>query len=321
MLEGLGVLPTEERVYVELVDRAADDACELADRVGLNLPEVEAALAGLEDKGLVIRLTGGRRGLRVTPPDVNLNLLMLHRMDDARRTRHAIVELTQRYRSHAGYGPADQTEVVEGAETLARRYSQLVREAQHQVRSLVRAPAVAVSADDNAGQQDALRAGVRYRVVYQRDLLDDDGPDTPLLLKEWAELGEEMRVAVDVPLKMVLVDDRAAVVVPNRSGPDNVSALIVRNRDVVDALGWIFDRCWETAVPVPTALAANEGPLTVDDRHLLSLLLAGYTDQAIASQQNVSLRTVQRRVKRLLALANAQSRVQLGWQAARQEWV
>jgi sugar-specific transcriptional regulator TrmB/DNA-binding CsgD family transcriptional regulator len=321
MLEGIGIPPTEERVYVALVDRSADDARELADRIRMDLSEVEAALAELEVKGLVVRLTGSRRGLRVTPPDVNLNLLMLHRMDDARRARHAIAELTQRYRSHAGYGPADQTEVIEGAETLARRYAQLVREAQHQVRSLVRPPAVAVTADNNPGQQDALRAGVRYRVVYQRALLDEDGSDTTLLLKEWAELGEEMRVSVDVPLKVMLVDDRAALVVPNRSRPDSVAALLLRNRDIVDALGWIFDRCWETAVPVPTALAADEGPLTVDDRHLLSLLLAGYTDQAIASQQNVSLRTVQRRVKRLLALANAQSRVQLGWQAARQGWV
>jgi sugar-specific transcriptional regulator TrmB/DNA-binding CsgD family transcriptional regulator len=321
MLEGLGIDPVEEQVYVALVTRSAADARELAGRTGLDVGEVEAALLGLDDKGLVSRPSGGGPGLRVTPPDVNLNLLMLHRMDDARRTRHAITELTRLYRSRAGYGPVEQTEVVEGAEALARRYTQLVREAQHEVRSLVRAPVVAVGPDANTGQQDALRAGVRYRVVYQRDLLDDDGPDTPLLLKEWAELGEEMRVAVDVPLKMVLVDDRAAVIVPDRSGPDDVTALIVRNRDLVDALGWIFDRCWETAVPVPTVLAAAEGPLTSDDRHLLSLLLAGYTDQAIASQQGVSLRTVQRRVRRLLALANAQSRVQLGWQAARQGWV
>ncbi|WP_151773131.1 helix-turn-helix domain-containing protein [Streptomyces abyssomicinicus] len=321
MLEGLGVEPTEEQVYVELVSRSAKDVRELAGRTGLGVPDVEAALTGLEAKGLVTRLSGSRSGLRAAPPDVNLNLLMLHRMDDARRARHAITELTARYRREAGYEPAEPIEVIEGAEPLAERYNHLLHEAQHEVRSLVRAPAVAVPADDNAGQQDALRAGVRYRVVYQRDLLDTDGPDAPLLLKEWAELGEEMRVAVEVPLKLVLVDDRIAIVVPDQSGQDEVTALLVRNRAMVDALGWIFQRCWESAVPVPTALAEAEGPLAAEDRYLLSLLLAGYTDQAIASQQNVSLRTVQRRVRRLLALANAQSRVQLGWQAARREWV
>ncbi|MFE5209844.1 hypothetical protein [Streptomyces sp. NPDC056600] len=44
MLEGIGVPPAEERVYIALVDRSADDACELAGRVGLGLPEVRHPL-------------------------------------------------------------------------------------------------------------------------------------------------------------------------------------------------------------------------------------------------------------------------------------
>lgn len=180
---------------------------------------------------------------------------------------------------------------------------------------------MAVPATDNIAQREALRAGVRYRVVYDRDLLDPGSPQVPLLLEEWAALGEEMRVAV-VPFKLLVLDRRQAALVPPDVATAEPVLLVVRARPVVDCLAWIVDRIWESALPVPAALSTlTDGPLAPEDRRLLALLLAGYTDQAIASQLCISMRTVQRRVQRLLAVAGVQSRIQLGWQAARRGWV
>jgi sugar-specific transcriptional regulator TrmB len=57
------------------------------------------------------------------------------------------------------------------------------------------------------------------------------------------------------------------------------------------------------------------------DLRILSLLLAGLTDAAAAKQLDVGLRTVQRRVKRLMELAGVSTRLQLGWQAYERGWV
>ncbi|MGW3729877.1 helix-turn-helix domain-containing protein [Streptomyces sp. NPDC000851] len=323
MLEAIGIGPVEEQVYVALVARAATDARELAERTGLTETVVEHALAELGFKGLVVALPGQRRGLRAAPPDVTLHLMALQRMDEVRKTQLAIAQLAQSYhRDGLPGGNAESIEVIEGATAIAERYSQIQRATREEVRTLAGAPIVAVPATANTAQREALRAGVRYRVVYDRASLDLETPDTPLLLEEWAALGEEMRVAADVPFKMVISDGRLALVIPRDLPPGDPTALVLHTRPLLDALGWIFDRIWESALPMPTALAAaSEGPLTADDRHLLSLLLAGYTDQAIAAQQGVSLRTVQRRVKRLFALAGVQGRLQLGWQAARRHWI
>ncbi|MER5896195.1 helix-turn-helix domain-containing protein [Streptomyces sp. NPDC001876] len=323
MLEGLGIEPAEEQVYVALVGRPATNAQELADRTGLLEPEVEQALAELGLKGLVTSHPDQRRRLRASPPDINLSLMALQRMDDVRKAQLAIAQLAQSYRGDgAGSGTADSVEVIEGGEVIAERYAQVQRAARVEVRSLIASPVVAVPAAANPGQRDALHAGVRYRSVYERASLDLWNPDT-LLLEEWVELGEEMRISVDIPLKIAIVDSSLAFVASREHLSGEPTALVVRNCALLEALGWIFDRVWESALPLPAALAARggEGPLASDDRHLLSLLLAGYTDQAIATQQDVSLRTVQRRVQRLLALAGAQSRLQLGWQAARRNWI
>lgn len=61
--------------------------------------------------------------------------------------------------------------------------------------------------------------------------------------------------------------------------------------------------------------------LSATDRQLLSLLVAGVTDKAIASQMRLSRRTVQRRVQSMTALAGATTRMQLAWQATRRNWM
>ena len=53
---------------------------------------------------------------------------------------------------------------------------------------------------------------------------------------------------------------------------------------------------------------------------MLTLLLSGLTDQAIAGQLGMSLRTLHRRIRQLMGKADVDSRVQLGWVAASRQW-
>jgi len=90
------------------------------------------------------------------------------------------------------------------------------------------------------------------------------------------------------------------------------------------ALDALFENLWRQAFPLElsgTGFVETEadGPTELD-RKLLALLIAGLTDQAAASQLDLSLRTVQRRLRHLMDLAGADSRLQLGWHAARNGW-
>ncbi|WP_394297388.1 hypothetical protein [Streptomyces albus] len=68
-----------------------------------------------------------------------------------------------------------------------------------------------------------------------------------------------------------------------------------------------------------TGRRAADGPDAVDLR-ILSLLLAGLTDASAAKQLDLGLRTVQRRVKRLMEIAGVSTRLQLGWYACERGW-
>jgi DNA-binding NarL/FixJ family response regulator len=50
-------------------------------------------------------------------------------------------------------------------------------------------------------------------------------------------------------------------------------------------------------------------------------LLAGLTDHAVANQLGLSMRSVQRRIRALMDLVAAETRLQLGFHAARRGWL
>jgi DNA-binding NarL/FixJ family response regulator len=57
------------------------------------------------------------------------------------------------------------------------------------------------------------------------------------------------------------------------------------------------------------------------DARILGLLLAGLTDHAVANQLGLSMRSVQRRIRALMDLVAAETRLQLGFHAARRGWL
>jgi DNA-binding NarL/FixJ family response regulator len=102
--------------------------------------------------------------------------------------------------------------------------------------------------------------------------------------------------------------------------------VLVHKSAVLDALLVLFEYVWAAAVPLRVSGIADGGPrngskLSEHDRTVLSLLLAGLSDEAIAMHVGKSVRTVQRRVRGLMSLANVGTRMQLAWEAARQGWV
>jgi DNA-binding CsgD family transcriptional regulator len=95
---------------------------------------------------------------------------------------------------------------------------------------------------------------------------------------------------------------------------------------VLDGLVTLFEYVWANAIPLHVYGVGNgDGPvssvLSNEDRALLSLLLAGLSDEAIAMDRGLSVRTVQRKVHALLDVANVRTRMQLAWAAARLGWL
>ncbi|MEO3754034.1 helix-turn-helix domain-containing protein [Streptomyces sp. B6B3] len=331
MLAAAGLTPDEEAVYRYLVSVESASAADVAARTGLGPERAETVLLGLERQGLLGRSGRDPVTFAASPPDVSLLPRLQRHAHALDQARAATGELLEAYRAtRRRHDPGQLIELVTGADSLRRYLEQLQGGARHEMMWFCRAHYVAMPSSDNDAEFAALERGVRYRVVYERAYFEDPGSVDSLVAG--VRSGEQARSVPALPLRMAIADREVAVcpLVPGGPGgsPEEPTAAVVRSGSLLDALIALFERYWDDAVPLRVspsgALTGTEGVprageerLSPTDRQLLSLLVAGVADKAIASQLQLSRRTVQRRVQHMMEVTGAATRMQLAWQAAR----
>ncbi|MFJ3303694.1 helix-turn-helix domain-containing protein [Streptomyces sp. NPDC086549] len=323
MLAAIGLDETHESAYRALVSVGASDVPDLARRLTLAEHDTERALRRLERHGLAAQSSARPGRWVAAPPGVALGALLTQQRHELEKAELAAALLAEEYRAAAAE-PAvhDLVEVVTGAPAVAQRFLQLQLGASDEVCALVTGNPVVVSATDNDAEKQAAGRGVCYRVVVEQSVLDLPDGITELT----AALGrdEQVRVVDRVPTKLV-VADRVLAMVPLTSRTAEPAALVVHASGLLELLSGLFESVWRSALPLRLGARGvterqPDGP-DGTDLEVLSLLLAGLTDASVAKQLDLGLRTVQRRVKRLMELAGVTTRLQLGWHAYERGWV
>ncbi|HET6291801.1 MAG TPA: TrmB family transcriptional regulator [Kribbella sp.] len=325
MLDVLGLEKAEELAYRALVEVPSYDAAELAARLDCHPIEAARSLAALEGLGLTARSSTASDRYVASPPSVALAALAVQREDELRRAMREIESLTDVYRgTDTDRSISDVVDVVRGAQAVAQRFVQLQMSAREEVLGFVKSEIAVVTAEENTEEDAAVSRGVRYRVMIERRSFERPGFFGAV--SDSLKAGEEVRVVPELPIRMLIVDRRIALM-PLLSGSErSIGALIVHRSGMLDALMALFDRVWHDGLPLVLGKdGMTEGPTADElpdlDARILGLLLAGLTDQAVANQLGLSMRTVQRRVRALMDLVEVDTRLQLGFQAARRGWL
>ena len=229
------------------------------------------------------------------------------RQADLATARNALVRLHGLGAAHDL--PAIAPLTVEVAPTLLRS---LLDETEGPVRNVVMRNDVGSGTDQEWMNYnlEVVRAGKEQRTVYDDSVLDSQAASAELA--EWAAGGERQRILAGVPSEFVIYGD-VAVVGPEVWGDPESEYVVVRDRMLVHAFMEVFDRMWAMASPVPSRRTSD----VAEDDHLLALLSRGFKDEAIARYLGWSLRTVRRRVARLMDELGAKTRFQLGAEAVR----
>ncbi|MEU1705433.1 helix-turn-helix domain-containing protein [Streptomyces sp. NPDC005706] len=323
MLAAIRLDETHESAYRALVSVGAAEVADLARRLSLAEPDTERALRRLERHGLAAQSPARPGRWVAAPPGVALAALLTQRRHELEQAELAAALLAEEYRATAAEPEVhDLVEVVTGASAVAQRFLQMQLGATEEVCALVTGNPMVVSGMENDAEEQAAGRGVRYRVVVERAVLDLPHGLTELT----AALGrnERVRVLDRVPTKLVIAD-RSLAMVPLTTRTVEPAALVVHASGLLELLAGLFDSVWREALPLRLAASgvAEQRPDGPDptDLEVLSLLLAGLTDASVAKQLDLGLRTVQRRVRRLMELAGVTTRLQLGWHAYERGWV
>lgn len=330
MLRSIGLPQDEERVYRVLVRLGSATGPEVARHLGLDAREADRLLGSLENGSMVSRDVGRVGAYVVAPPQLAFGPALTAGRHALEQAESVVAALSEEYRrGAAGQERAGLLEVVTGAEAIRHRFEQMQYGAQRELHALVTAEPAVVREDEHEAEEHATGRGVRYQVVIEQAALDR--PSTTAELSAALGRTQLVRVVERVPCKLVVADRSTALMpLPTRdarpAGAEPTS-VVVRAPGIVEALLTLFDSVWNSARPL---LLSASGEVEAEpqtecpdetDLLLLSLMLTGLTDRAVAARLGLGLRTVQRRVQRLMEIAEVSTRMQLGWHAFERGWV
>jgi len=314
---GLGV--DEEDVYRFVLATKPVTAAEVQAGIRMPLDRAQGALARLEEAGFAYRDREDPVRYAASSPSA-IDAAILRKLADLREAQEQIGRLATRYRATRLEADAIGVfEVIRGAGALRERTREMVSSARSEALNMLKPPLIAMQPADHVEPD----ARVHGRVVYDRALVNDVGVLDAIAERPGRHY--EVRVHASVPVK-VLAIDRSMALLPVQQHDETPVGLLITDSAVLDSFLALFEYVWETATTLPPVTEDDAGDtgrslLSAVDRQLLSLLLAGLTDQAIAGHYRVSVRTIERRVRAMMDAAHVRTRTQLAWEAARQHWL
>lgn len=305
-LSVLGLAAAERCGYELLMSHPSATLAELA--AGWTRPEPLAdVVAALEERSLVTCLPGPPARYRAVSPGVAFEALLAEyeeRLDEARRH---VGTLDAAYQARPTTRDSSTVvEVVTGQRAVRQRLLQIKRGAREHIGILTKPPHVA----DAESDRGPLARGVTCRAIYDRAAIEHPGALSTV--EQMIQCGQSARVLPGLPVSLYLADGKVGVLPLQRNQPATDAVLVVHPSALLDALHKLFDALWQRALPLHPPPASDDA----ETERLITLLLSGLTDEAIAHQLGLSHRTVQRRVAKLMADLGAHTRFQAGVQAA-----
>lgn len=312
VLSPLGVAADEEHVYRLLLADPGAGMTELQAHSTLSPARLRRAMTALEAKAMVTRSEEQPASYHPAPPDIVVEALVSAREEELQRTRLAAQELSALLQT-----PPDQpqvskvVEVITSPDAIVRRWTQQQRSARRSLEVFVRPPFAQPDLDEDESVQRSLyERGCEVRGVYDQRALQ--APDILASLQRTVPLGEQARVATELPVKLALFDRRLAFVPLGRG--DSTTTLVVHESAMLDALIALFDLWWHRALPFDNHNGSTPEPSPEPDleANVIALMRAGLKDDAIARQLGVSTTTVRRRINALALHYGVSTRFQLG---------
>jgi len=307
----LGIGAQAEAVYVALAPLPSANVAEIADLTSGLADVTEKALEELRGLGLAAEPSPGV--WHTLPLQPVVAALRAQRMSELERASVA-AESLQSHLMAAAQTPMDtDLRVIVGREAILTARQEICNSAKKELCHFDKPPYVEARPNatretlhSDAPEWQALDRGVSVRCVYHPGFDADRLSELAL----FAAKGEQSRTA-PVPMKLLLADAEVALIPSMRSyAPGHeLRASVIRHPMLIEALQWLFETVFDAAVPVIASGLHETDPRR---QMLISLLMTGSTDSAIANHLGINVRSVRRWISELMDELGVTTRLQLG---------
>jgi len=250
-LVNLGLTDYEVRVYLAILRHPGSRVPEIAELGRVPQPKVYSTLKRLIQRGLCESQLGPVNCYAAIAPHLAFRPLLEDMRARESSTKHALKRLKEEFVSSgtALNRREGRVKLFQGRYAAARNYKILLNAATERVCVVARLPLVV--RDDTELVRERVKAGVEVRQIYE--LPSGYGDPEREILEEYLRSGANLRWLKEVPMRMVIFDDRITglpMVDLRPAEGDGFIMIEIRNESLSRGFSSIFSMLWEQAAPI-----------------------------------------------------------------------
>jgi len=237
----------EAKAYLALIRRGSSTAAEVSRIAGVPRQRIYDVLASLVERGLASTRPGRVVNYVASPPDSAIERLVSdHKQAVEELERGANVMIRQlgpAFKEGQGVtDPLDYIEVLRDRRAINERFAELQDEIKDEILVFTKPPYATPPQEEEKGLE--VTATHTARSVYEFSIFDD--PATIEGVRRFIEAGEEGRFVEQLPLKLVIIDERYVMfgMEDPVAGGSELTMVVVEHRALAATLKGAFETIW-----------------------------------------------------------------------------
>jgi HTH-type transcriptional regulator, sugar sensing transcriptional regulator len=247
-LTRLGLTSYEAKAYLALIRRDSSTAAQVARLSGVPRQRIYDVLASLVERGLASGRPGRVVKYGATAPELALERLVARRREELaemeRETSAMIEELAPQFRAGQTHtDPLEYIEVLRDRQAINDRFDELQAGIEHEILVFTKPP-YATPPQENVEGLEVSRTH-EVRSVYESSVFAD--PDVTEGVSRFVEAGEQARFVAELPLKLVIIDERIVMfgMEDPVAGESDLTIMVVEHPSLAGVLKTAFNAVWE----------------------------------------------------------------------------
>jgi sugar-specific transcriptional regulator TrmB len=246
-LTRLGLTMYEAKAYLALIRRGSSTAAEVARIAGVPRQRIYDVLASLVERGLASTRPGRVVNYVASPPDTAIERLVSdHKqaVEELERGANVMIrQLAPAFKEGQGVtDPLDYIEVLRDRRAINERFSELQDEIKDEILVFTKPPYATPPQEEEKGLE--VTATHTARSVYEFSIFDD--PATIEGVRRFIDAGEEGRFVEQLPLKLVIIDERYVMfgMEDPVAGGSELTMVVVEHHALATTLKGAFETIW-----------------------------------------------------------------------------
>lgn len=254
-LREIGLTANEAKIYINMLGRPLFKAAEIAQVAEVPRPKVYEALSNLLSKGFCFPVAGTVAQYSAIPPEEALPAYQQRQETELERTLHErrakvgkLVEklepLHQAGRSETGL--LRYIDILSERGRVTQVANDLLNTADRSILIFEKEPYAQDQRTLNSYEIAASQRGVEVRCIFEASVRNLNNRATLL-----RDAGAQVRVADNLPMKLIVTDDHAAMCALRDpiTGQQSITSLRIEHVDFTQAMRLLFESVWQTARP------------------------------------------------------------------------